>query len=139
MVQRILNAFGMQSCLSANNTLPHGFDMATNNSKVAHATLFILLIIALLQMAISVRLDIAFSAGHLSRAMHRSTNNLRKATKHSLKYRSEIMDSGVVFIADKKDINGDYSDADQSSELQTRNSIMGAELACTGGEIYWHS
>lgn len=83
MLQNMLKAFKLKHFKSETTPLPHGLDIAKNNSdELTDATPFRQLAGTLLHLASTIRSDIAFSVCCLSFFMHRLTGSLWDAAKH---------------------------------------------------------
>lgn len=87
MIGLLLKAFGMQDCKLVKTPLPQGLDLKVDDTEMlSNTTPFRQLVGSLLHFSNTVRPDIAFAVGYLSRFMHTHTQMRCKAGKHVLRY-----------------------------------------------------
>lgn len=94
---------------------------------------------ALLHLAITVRLDIAFAVNHSSQFMHRPTTQLWKAEKTVPCYLKQCSNLGLYLRSGGTDVFEAYTDADCGQELPSWKSIRGNLLMCAGSLVCWKS
>lgn len=140
MIKRLLDHFNMTDCNAAKTPLPDGLDLSLGpQDVVSDATPYRQLIGSLLHLANTVRPDIAFAVGYLSRFMHRPTTQLWKAGKHVLRYLKGTKKLGLVFSSNASRVITAYSDADWGQERPSRKSITGTAIMIGGSLIDWRS
>lgn len=91
MVERLLKYCNMTKCKSAETPLQARLKLSVDESEVlSHRTPYRQLIGSLLHLSNTVRPDISFAVGYLSRFVHQPTEELYRAAKHVLRYLREL-------------------------------------------------
>ena len=145
MVRNLVEAFGMQGCRSASTPFPPGtvLNMAEGEEGGQEASLrssYQQLVGSLSYLANTVRPDIAYAVGILSRYMHKPGPAHLAAAKHVLRYLSGTKEKGITYLTGdvEPELVG-YTDADFAGDTQERRSTSGFVFISSGGAIYWRS
>lgn len=132
VIERLVVQFKMKECETAPSQLQTGIDLNRDDGEViADETPYTKLTGALLPLSSTVRPDICFAVGYLSRFMHRTTTHLWKSAKHILRY-FRYEDIGTVLLergASKLEV---YSDADWEQERPSQKSVSATIFKLAG-------
>jgi len=141
MVERLLNHFKMRDCKGASTPLACGVNLSHDESDVlAEATPYRQLVGSLLHLSNTVRPDICYATGYLSRYMHNPTNALWKAAKRVLRYLKQTPTMGLVYqISKDRKVISTFADADWGQEKPSRKSISGNVVLFGGALVNWRS
>ena len=147
MINAMLHAFRVQTCTPVNTPLPSGFQeksLLQGKESIEYCgedVPYRQLVGALIHLSNTVRPDIAFAVGFLSRHMQDPTKAHWNAAKHVLKYLSGTCENGVTF---KRQENTEsklvgFCDADFAGEIKDRRSTNGYAFLYSGGAVSWRS
>ena len=93
---------------------------------------------SLMHLSVTVRPDISFAVGALSRYLASPTMMHWQAAKGVLRYLSGTADYGITYGPDPTDLLG-YCDSDYAGDIDTRRSTSGYVFVMNGGAISWSS
>ena len=146
LIELLLSTFGMEACKGISTPLVKGIILNSSmspesemyNAKMANVP-YRQLIGGLLHLSITVRPDISFAVGVLSRYIQNSGEGNWKAGKRVLRYLRDTSHHGIVFEKNgNREIQG-YCDADFADDLDDRKSTTGIVFMHGGAAISWRS
>lgn len=141
-IQSLLSEFGMQDCHSEPTPAVVGQDLtsADTGSKDCDATRYRSIIGKLLFAANTVRADISYVVGVLSRYLKEPKEVHIRAAKRVLRYLKGTADVGLFYQSNNQttQLQG-YCDADWANDKATRKSTTGFVFKYAGGAITWRS
>jgi hypothetical protein len=93
---------------------------------------------SLMHLSVTVRPDISFAVGALSRYLASPTMVHWQAAKGVLRYLAGTADYGITYGPGSLELVG-YCDADYAGDIDTRRSTSGYVFVLNGGAISWQS
>ena len=93
---------------------------------------------SLMHLSVTVRPDISYAVGALSRYLASPTMVHWQAAKGVLRYLSGTADYGIIYAPSSPGLMG-FCDADYAGDIDTRRSTSGYVFVLNGGAISWQS
>lgn len=93
---------------------------------------------SLMHLSVTVRPDISYAVGALSRYLASPTLVHWQAAKGVLRYLSGTADYGIIYAPSSSGLVG-FCDADYAGDIDTRRSTSGYVFVLNGGAISWQS
>ena len=137
-VGKILEEFNMSDANSVATPSLVGYDLhKTEGSAECDVSIYRSLVGKLLFAATTVRTDISYAVGMLSRYLSKPTEKHMKGAKHVLRYLKGTQNMGHNYNNDEKLLI--YCDSDWGSDSSDRKSITGYIVQYGGAPISWKS
>lgn len=140
LVKDLLHRFGMEVANSRQAPMPdqlvlrRGEGAVLDQGRYQYSSL----VGGLLYLATTVRPDIAYAVGELSRYMSCPTVTHWKAAKGVLRYLAGTSRVGITYGADPAVLHG-FCDASYGRDVDTRRSTTGYVFTIAGGAVSWSS
>lgn len=142
-IENLLNAFNMGDCNPLATPVPTGHNLtdpdASEPLQPSDSTVYRSLIGKLLYASNTVRGDIAYIVGILSRNMAKPSVHHLAAAKRVLRYLKGTANLKLTFTAGKSLRFVGFSDADYAGDVGDRKSTSGCLIQLAGGAISWYS
>ena len=136
-IGKVLQDFEMTDANTVATPTLAGEDLHKDNTEECDATRYRSLVGKLLFASTTVRTDIAYAVGILSRHLAKPSEMHMKCAKHVLRYLKGTQDIGHHYTGDSSlDI---YCDSDWASDKSDRKSITGYIVRYGGAPISWKS
>ena len=136
-IGKVLQDFEMTDANTVTTPTLAGEDLHKDNTEECDATRYRSLVGKLLFASTTVRTDIAYAVGILSRHLAKPSEMHMKCAKHVLRYLKGTQDIGHHYTGDSSlDI---YCDSDWASDKSDRKSITGYIVRYGGAPISWKS
>jgi hypothetical protein len=140
LVKDLLHRFGMEVANSRQAPMPdqlvlrRGEGAVLDQGRYPYSSL----VGGLLYLATTVRPDIAYAVGELSRYMSCPTVSHWKAAKGVLRYLAGTSRVGITYGASPAVLHG-FCDASYGRDVDTRRSTTGYVFTIAGGAVSWSS
>ena len=142
LVADLLSKFNMGSANGRQVPMSPGIDLVKDEDDILDVKRYpySALVGGLLYLAVTVRPDIAFSVGVLSRFMSNPGMSHWNAAKGVLRYLAATPKLGITYSKDRfiAEVQG-WCDADFAGDRDTRKSTSGYVFTISGGAVSWSS
>lgn len=136
----LVDTYGLEDAAPRSLPLTSGINMSEGDPLDTTVYPYRQLVGSLMHLAVTVRPDISFAVGLLSRHLTAPTTVCWQAAKGVLRYLAGTADDGITYSRQEDGaLFHGYCDADYAGDLETRRSTSGHVFIYAGGAIIWLS
>ncbi|CAM8893273.1 unnamed protein product [Rhodiola kirilowii] len=137
-VEKVLKKFNYLNCSPVSTPMDPSVKLLPNTGEPVSQLEYSQVIGCLMYAMTSIRPDIAFAVGKLSRYTSNPSTHHWEAIRRVLKYLKETMHHGLVYAGFPSVLEG-YTDASWITNLEDHSSTSGWVFLLGGGAISWAS
>ncbi|CAM8948091.1 unnamed protein product [Rhodiola kirilowii] len=137
-IEKVLKKFNYLNCSQVNTPMDPNVKLLPNTGEAVSQLEYSQVIGCLMYAMMSIRPDIAYAVGKLSRYTSKPSTQHWEAIRRVLKYLKGTMNYGLVYAGFPSVVEG-YTDASWITNLEDHTSTSGWVFLLGGGVISWAS